>query len=444
MNQTNKSLSPTRLLLLLALAALPILLLACRGVEANGFARLQESEEVGSVFFPVAVGSGADTVPTPTPETPGPTPTPETTPLPPPLPPPTRVAAAPPIDFAAARAAAQAQGLDLAFNKIGFHVGPGGNANGLGTWMNELNDAGVPFVLKSVDSAGAIREGQDIILANEAVGRDVPHVLIFRRTDPFFETPFWDLPPAEAAAISWERNRPAFDGEQFRKDLVWMETINEPGRFGPDNTLNIEWLGEFSLETAKLAVEGGYKYAAFGWSTGVPEPFDWESPAMLDFLRFAGEHPDQVAVSLHEYSLVNELISRDYPYLVGRFQFLFDVCDRYGIPRPTVLVTEWGWEYNSVPEPGPAMEDIDWNAWLYAAYPEVLGATIWYLGPQFGGIANQAQRLIAPVTDYSLSHYFIYDPGIGQIDAELFRPNPPTVRESDSRLWPTPYPRPRQ
>ena len=109
-----------------------------------------------------------------------------------------------------------------------------------------------------------------------------------------------------------------------------------------------------------------------------------------------------------------------------------------------MLITEWGWEYDSVPEPAQALEDIAWASWLYAAYPTVKGAAIWYLGPQFGGIANEAQRLIAPLGDYAVSHYFLYTPGIGQIDAEIFRPHPPTLLGEEAILSaPTPFPRPR-
>lgn len=389
-----------------------------------------------SGYVPAAFGSALDV-----------TATPQATQVPtlgPPLPPPTVVVAVPPIDFPAARATAQAQGLDIAFTKIGFHTGPGGNATGLGDWFRRLNDAGVPFFIKSTDAAGPIYEAQQIMKANEAAGRNVPHTLVFRLTDARYEAPFYNtaLSPEAAAAVSWQLNRDNVPKE-LERGYYWLETLNEPGRFGADDKLQIERLARFSLETAKLAVAEGYRYGAFSFSTGVPEPIDWEDPAMLEFLRFAGEHPDQVAVALHEYSLTNDFIARDYPYLVGRFQALFDVCDRYGIPRPTILITEWGWEYNSVPEPPIAMHDVNWASWLYAAYPEVKGAAIWYLGGQFGGIANQAQRLIAPVADYAVSHYFIIDPGKGQIDAELFRPNPPTFLSAETmKSWPTPYPRP--
>ena len=366
-------------------------------------------------------------------------------PLGPPLPPPTVVVAVPPIDFAAARATAQAKGLDIAFTKIGFHTGPGGNAQGLGDYFRKLNAAGVPFFIKSADAAGPVYEAQQLMKANEAAGRDVPHILVFRLTDARYEAPFYNrvLSPEEAAAVSWQLNRDSIPKELDKK-YVWFETLNEPGRYGDDGNLQIERLGRFSLATAKLAVAEGYRYAGLSWSTGVPEPEDWEHPAMLAFLRYAGEHPDEVAVALHEYSLINEYIGNGYPYLLGRFQALFEVCDKYGIPRPTVLITEWGWEYDSVPEPDAALQDIAWASWLYAAYPTVKGAAIWYLGPQFGGIANEAQRLIAPLADYAVSHYFIYDRGIGRIDAELFRPNPPTLLgPTQPESLPTPFPRPR-
>jgi hypothetical protein len=101
---------------------------------------------------------------------------------------------------------------------------------------------------------------------------------------------------------------------------------------------------------------------------------------------------------------------------------LFDICDRHDIPRPTVMITEWGWEYNSVPDVSTALTHLKWAAWLYAAYPEVKGAAIWYLGPGYGGIANQTQQLIAPLTNYSLSNYFIVTPGKRVVDPQTFQP----------------------
>ena len=146
---------------------------------------------------------------------------------------------------------------------------------------------------------------------------------------------------------------------------------------------------------------------------------------MLEFLQLVGEHPDQLAIALHEYSYTEDDIGNGYPYLVGRFQFLYQTCDQHDIPRPTVLITEWGWEYQDVPGVSQAIEDIGWASWLYAAYPQVRGAAIWYLGGYFGDIDDQAQQLIAPLKDYALGHYYIVEQDEKPIDFEILRPPGP-------------------
>ncbi len=405
-----------------------------------------------SGYVPAAFGSPLDPTPTPTP-----TATPPSA-LGPPLPAPTVVVAIPPVDFAAAREDAASRGLGLAFTKIGFHVAVGGNTRGISDYFRKLNDAGVPIFLKSVDADGQIFEVQEMMKANEAAGRNVPHILVFRQTDARYEAPFYNyaLSPEEAAAISWQLNRDSWSS-RLDKKYVWFETLNEPGRLGHNGALQIERIARFSLATAKLAVAEGYRYAALSFSPGVPEPEDWEHPAMLEFLRYAAQHPDQVGVALHEGSFTIDCIAPPctpdptdeeqpiYPYMVGRFQLLFDACDRHGIGRPTLFLTEWGWEYGNVPDPAPAMEDLAWASWLLAAYPTVKGAAIWYLGPQFNGIAHRAQPLIAPLGEFAVSHYFLYHPGIGQIDPGIFRPTPPAQPglndTADSAATPFPSPR---
>ena len=130
---------------------------------------------------------------------------------------------------------------------------------------------------------------------------------------------------------------------------------------------------------------------------------------MLAFLRLVSQHPDRLAIALHEYSFTADDIAFEYPYRVGHFLHLFQVCDQSNIPRPTVLITEWGWEYNQVPSSGQAMRDVGWAAALYAPFPQVQGAAIWHLGggETFGDVGQQTQRLIRPLTRYSLTHYFV-------------------------------------
>jgi len=303
----------------------------------------------------------------------------------------------------------QAAGQDLAFVKIGFHVGVGGNQVGLGEWMRRLDEAGAPFFLKSVDYAGPIYEAQQLMQAS-----GVPHTLVFRSSG---DVPNYDLPPEEAAWLHWEMHRNLFPPELDR-NLVWIETVNEIDKN------RSEWLARFSLATAEMTLAEGFRWAAFGWSAGEPEPEDWDSPVMLEFLRLLGQHPDRLAIALHEYSATVDDIAFEYPYRLGRFLTLFQICDQRGIPRPTVLITEWGWVYNRVPSTGKAMLDIEWASALYAPFPQVKGAAIWYLGEGYGEIAGQAQRFVNPLTEYSLTHYLVapMPPDQALLDPERYRP----------------------
>ena len=306
------------------------------------------------------------------------------------------------LNFDEIRAQLNQQGQDLAHVKIGFHVGPAGNANGLGDWMRCLDAAGVPFFIKSADSAGQIWEAAQLKAAS-----GVPHVLVYRKS--IGDGWSWDVPdynknPYDAAVEHWQRQRNEFPPElEEYKHLIWVETINEVDKN------RSEWLGEFAYHTAHIAMEQGFNWAAFGWSSGEPEREHWQGPWMQKFLQLAGQYPDRVAVALHEYSYVQENLDRYYPYLVGRFQMLYEVCDASGIPRPTVVITEFGWVYNDIANSvNQAMEvDLPWAAELYAPYPQVLGASIWYLGPGFGDIDDKTQQLIAPMTEYSLQNYFV-------------------------------------
>ncbi len=300
------------------------------------------------------------------------------------------------LDFSSLREELASEGRWMTVNKIGFHTGIGGNSVGLGDWMRQLDDAGAPFFLKSVDNAGPLFDAQQLIYSS-----GLPHTLVYRRSGNEYDTPNYSLPAAEAAEAHWALHRAVFPPELDR-NLIWVETINEVDKnFAP-------WLGEFAFHSAQLALRDGVKWAAFGWASGEPEAADWESPAMLDFLRLAAEHPNQIGVALHEYSYTTANIRDGYPYKIGRFQQLFQAADKHGIPRPTVLITEWGWAFDSVPDAGKALDDIAWAAELYAPYPQIKGAAVWYLGGGFAGIADQTQRLISPMTRYTLTHYFAF------------------------------------
>ncbi len=283
----------------------------------------------------------------------------------------------------------------MGYCMFGFHVGPGGNRQGIGNYFQQLDAAGRPAVVKSVDDYGVCRE-----LAALRQQSGVPHVIVFRRSGGAFELPDYNLSPAQAAEEHWQRIVNALPPEFLAnndREHVWLEVINEPDKNRSD------WLGQFMTATAQLALAGGFKVAGPGWSTGEPEPADWQTPGWQSYLQLCAQHPDQVAVALHEYSLDAGNILAGNGFLVGRFQQLFDVCDQANIARPRILITEWGWVYNYVPSSELAMSHLKEAAKIYQPHPQVLGAAIWYLGGGYGDIANKAQKLIEPLTGYALS-----------------------------------------
>lgn len=277
---------------------------------------------------------------------------------------------------------------------IGWHTGNGGHQQGLGDYLEVLNEAGIPFFIKSVDSYGVCGEAADLMRDSS-----IPHTIIYRLTTAGqndgndYDVPLYHLTPLEAAihhfGITEAKLPPELD-----RELVWLEPINEVDKNRAD------WLGHFAAEFALIAMSKGYKVTMFGWSSGEPEPQAWQTAGMRRYLSICAANPNKAAVSLHEYSFTQH-IQDGYPFLVGRFMKLFELCDEMGIGRPTVHFTEWGWEQGDVPEPTPAMEDIDWAYRLYARYPQNVGVAIWALQGGWG-VSEKAQKLIAPVTQYML------------------------------------------
>ncbi|MCA9971074.1 MAG: C39 family peptidase, partial [Anaerolineales bacterium] len=318
-----------------------------------------------------------------------------------------------------------------AFNKVGFHTSVGGNPTGIGDWMRALDAADIPFFVKAADAMTGLFDAQQIVRAR---GGAVPHVLAYRRSIPAPDggvppsgnpdVPDYNKEPEAAAADHWAWHKSLLPPELDPK-LVWIETINELRK----EVVWADWIGKFAFHHAQMAMADGYRFSAFGYSTGTPDDGAWETDGMLQFLELCAQHPDDVSVSLHEYSLKTDDIWFLRGDHVGRFQKVFDTCDRHKIARPKVLITEWGWTHERVPAPEEAIRHIQEVGELYGRYPEILGAAIWYLGPGFGGIANLAQRLIKPVTDFTLSHTFDL-PG----EVPVAPPPPPPVVVEEPRV----------
>src|SRR5690606_14654197 len=123
---------------------------------------------------------------------------------------------------------------------------------GLEEWMTALDAAGVPIFLKSADNA------QPLFLAQQLQQQSgVPHTLLFPRTGVAYDVPNYNLPPQQAAAEHWALHKAAWPPE-LDPSLVWIETLNEVDKN------RAEWLGEFALHTAQLALADGFRWAAFG------------------------------------------------------------------------------------------------------------------------------------------------------------------------------------
>lgn len=277
---------------------------------------------------------------------------------------------------------------------IGFHTGPGGNPTGIGDYFRALDGVGRPAVLKSVDAYGFCRE-----LAGLAQKSGVPHVIVFRLSGDGVELPDYNLPPEQSANDHWQRilaKLPPEFHQKGDKSHVWLEVINEPDKGHAD------WLGHFMAALAEQAIPNGYKICGPGWSSGEPEPAQWLEAGWLKYLALCQHHPNQAAISLHEYSYEPDQLRAGFGFKIGRFSQLFAACDQAGLTRPAVHITEWGWAYDDLPGPTEAMSQIADIAKVYAQHPQILGAAIWYLGSGFGGIANKAQKLIEPLKQYAL------------------------------------------
>lgn len=306
----------------------------------------------------------------------------------------------------------------MATMKFGWHIGPTGTGVPKEHYQ-QLKVAAVPFVAKGADAfpfdAQQNAGERDVAVFRRSVGHDGT---LPPSGNP--DIPDYNKSPHDAAVEHYDWHRDHMPIE-MNPTITWLEIINEVDK---DRS---EWLAEFALSAAALALSDGIKLAMFGWSTGEPEYGHWEGPKMLEFLRLCAQHPSQLAVALHEYSLTTDTLWQDSPYLVGRFQFLHDVCDEYGIGYPTIIITEFGWTYDNVAANiNQGIDELVEVGALYAEYPNVKGAAIWYLGGGFGDIAQKAAPMIPLLQDKLLTVTY---PDVDH------PPPPPPDKTLDQKIW---------
>jgi hypothetical protein len=165
-----------------------------------------------------------------------------------------------------------------------------------------------------------------------------------------------------------------------------------------------DWLGRWGHYNILLWLERGWNITQFGFASGTPrvgangEPNDWATEGMLQCLRTTAAHWDRASICLHEYSYDVNNIWRQYPYLIGRFQYLFKTCDAHGIRRPRIRLGEWGWELGNIPGTDQALRDMVEVAALYSIFGDIDGG-VWTLHNWHQAIYNKVQKLIAPTGD---------------------------------------------
>ena len=319
----------------------------------------------------------------------------------------------------------------VGYNKIFFNLGPTGDPSGIGDLINRATAAKIPVFLATTDSMSGLF---DLQVAAQQSG--VAHVGNYRSTgyynprsgkrsfDPgqegfvHLEVPNYNVSPEIAAVENWVLHKELIPSE-LDPAITWISTINEVrgylgwGQEGspPDSwdqpipgfTGWADWLGAFAVETAKLALEDGYKWTAFGWATGNPEEGSHEQPNMIEFLKLCAQHPDRLGFNIHEYSLDPSDIWAGDGRLIGRFADINAAADGAGLARPTIHITEWGWSERSSPSRDQAMQDIDQVAELYAQHPNVKGAATWTLISGWGDLHKKINKLIDPVADLTVS-----------------------------------------
>lgn len=299
---------------------------------------------------------------------------------------------------------------------IGFHTSTGGNKNGLGAFIQRLNAAGLPVMIKATADAGPAFEAQE-----SGKLHDVDNLLIYRATNNAtyqYDTPRYDLPPSEAAYQHWQATRLVWPPE-LDPSVVWMEPINEPrAKLEPNETTPtwgglhpVAWLGRFMVEYASIANGNGFKVCGPSFSSGDPEVDLWQLEGMADWLRYCADNPDKAAISHHEYNYGNVPFADNYPWHYGRFQAVIAAADLLGIPRTfSVFLTEFGWTYETVPSWETTVPVLTEYAKLAAKFPQLKGVALWTLQMGWGGISDQLAQWISdngnPLANWIISNQY--------------------------------------
>jgi hypothetical protein len=262
--------------------------------------------------------------------------------------------------------------------RFGFHGAGFGNVDAGQSYIAACAASNRPATVFAVDN-------HNPALWVQALGRPYD-VIGFRMTSRDGQS--LDLLDYSTDPVAFARQRFAATANYWPTELdparVWTTPCNEPSKEPGE----VGWLATFTLEYARLSIERGRRFAAYGWSMGTPEPFFWRMASTLEYLRLCAQRPDLLAINIHEYSGTGNLRDNT-PWLIGRFGELHAACDEIGLARPQIIIGEFGWsEANIRPSPDGFESQIRWAQDLYGQHANVKGAAIWTLGTWHGSVTS--------------------------------------------------------
>jgi len=155
----------------------------------------------------------------------------------------------------------------------------------------------------------------------------------------------------------------------------------------------------FYIEAMRIAETWGKKLAIFSYSTGVPEPWEWDFMAGSTVFEWcaAGGH----AIALHEYGLW----PRDQVSLLTRYRYVYEMhIVGQGLNIP-LFITEYGpdaWTFEHLSDDEMMAQLIAYDQQL-ALDPYVVGAHVFTVGGAVGGwqpMRDRWVRLYGRYIDY--------------------------------------------
>lgn len=279
----------------------------------------------------------------------------------------------------------------------GYHCTATGDYRGVGDYIRTCREKGVPVSIFSTDSAGIVLEALESgSHPDDCIGfrftsipgiGDVDRLPVDSTTDQYAGNPENEFDRL------YDIHRQHWPPELLPHiDRIWYTCINEPQTYGEDNTYseyNSEYLARGFLRIAHRALNDGRRYAAAGWAGGNPHINFWSHPLTLDYLRLAEQHPYQIGINWHLYSLDEYNLLANFGDLVGRYKQLYDVALSHGIAPPFIVAGEAGWgEKAAHAPPSEMIEQMAAVQNQFIADRFLGGLCLWTLGDWGGSIVQ--------------------------------------------------------